>query len=397
MGGELMKILFIIIVMMSTLTVSGVNKPECIFTLINPSATNTALGRIGGGANIWTQNPLDIWDNPAKLGYFRGISLGYTHDSWYEEAYEGRYYDAAYSTVGWSGLGAMYPLTTSKSALGSRLDTGKWLLYDENGNEIDPIYQSDISTGFAIGMNLMESYCIFFSNRTLSKIQSFSELSIGYNYNFIRFGTWELGNKNRDRKLDRYFYNHSNGLGLIFRLSPLNEINNASHHFIKADIVSSVYFRNLSHSSIVYIRDSVPIHYGTDIAVAIKMRMDIDNMQRIISSEIYDFLSVFCSDIISCYCNYGSYITEDFEDEIGTGIELTLLDIVSFRWGYHSDKSGNIEGNTSGIGINLSYKGILNFQYNFAKFPGGDLQKYQTKDDFMLNFNLVALFEQGII
>ncbi len=75
----------------------------------------------------------------------------------------------------------------------------------------------------------------------------------------------------------------------------------------------------------------------------------------------------------------------------GKGIEFTLLDLISFRSGSYTDMRGHIAGNSSGIGLNFRFKDLVHLQYNWSQSPGGGLQKYQTKDDFMVNLNLLNL------
>jgi hypothetical protein len=62
----------------------GIREFACMFTLINPSATDVAFGLGSGTANIWNTNPLSVWSNPAKLGYHKNLAFGYSNDSWFE-------------------------------------------------------------------------------------------------------------------------------------------------------------------------------------------------------------------------------------------------------------------------------------------------------------------------
>ncbi len=389
-----MKMLAIFILLMSSLTVYAIHNTACIFNEINPSATNTALGKIGGGANIWNQNPLDVWSNPAKLGYFKGVSVGYLHNSWYGEVFDDIYFNSSYLTVGWKGLGLMIPMINNQLKFGTSFEYGSQDMFDENANYLGSINSWESSSGFALGINLYEFYGAFNSNETFSQLQAYSDFSIGYNYNFIRsnlppegVGNTEIVHTNGNT--------HSDGLGLIWRISPLNEKNYSSNCFFKADLVSSLYFRNISKTNLDNGENIRPLLYSTDAAISFRMAMGIDNVKEIIASNVYDKLSIFCSDIISVNGNYGSSYIMDCNGEWGKGIDLTILDIVSFRWGYYQDSQGDLEGKTSGMGFNLRYKNLIHLQYNFAKFPGGDLQEFQEREDFMLNVNLLDLLGKG--
>ncbi|HHE38844.1 MAG TPA: hypothetical protein ENL20_09770, partial [Candidatus Cloacimonetes bacterium] len=74
-----MKRFIILILLLISIEMFATYEYACPFTLINPSATDVAFGNYSGCANIWNQNPLDVWSNPAKLGYFTGFSFGYSY------------------------------------------------------------------------------------------------------------------------------------------------------------------------------------------------------------------------------------------------------------------------------------------------------------------------------
>ena len=87
----------------------------CVFTLINPSATNVAFGLNSGTANIWDRNPLGVWSNPAKLGYYKGFAYGNSHDPWFDNVIKGIYHNSSYLTFGWNGIGILLPLINNSN------------------------------------------------------------------------------------------------------------------------------------------------------------------------------------------------------------------------------------------------------------------------------------------
>jgi len=382
-----MKNLMILILLIGSFSVYAYSNPACQFTLLNPSATNSALGLVCGGANIWNQNSLDVWSNPAKLGYFDGLSLGYSHDAYLEDIFDDVYFNSSYLTLGWKGLGLLLPMVNTQLKFGSSIDYGDQDLYDEVANFIKTFNSWESSTGFAFGINLLKFYGEMKNNGEMTELQSYTDLSIGYNYNLINSS---LAPENIYPEIENGI-THTDGLGVIFRVSPLNELNYSNNSYIKTDFVISSYYRNISKTNIDYGNEKQPVAYSTDNAISFRLSVDKEGYKEIINPDIYESLSIFCKDIISLsyYSGY-SYCMNDYVKR-GLGVELTLLDLVSLRNGYYEDKQGNNKGVTSEIGLNFRYKDLFHLQCNYAKYPGGDLQDYQEKIDLMLNVNFLEL------
>ncbi|MDP8269674.1 MAG: hypothetical protein P9L97_13200 [Candidatus Tenebribacter davisii] len=386
-----MKMLMIFFLLICSLSVNAYNNPTCIFTMINPSATNSALGIVVGGANIWNQNPLDVWSNPAKLGYFDGFSLGYSHDSYLEDVFDDIYFDSSYLNLGWKGIGLMLPMINNQAKFGSSFGYGDQDAYDEDGNFLGTFNSWESSSGFALGVNLLKFYGEMSDNDKITQLQSYSDFSIGYNYNYVESelapegtGATEMGYLDNSAS-------YTDGLGMIFRISPLNELNYSSFLFFKSDIVYSLYYRNISKTIMDYGDYDEPMPYATESAFSIRMAMGNDIFKGLI---IYDIISIFGKDILSINYLYGKSRAMDSDNAFGNGYDVTFLDIFSYRKGYYEDKEGNIEGKTSGYGINLNYKDLIHLQYNYAEIPGGDLQDIQEKEDYMLNINLLELLRK---
>ena len=86
------KLIFLLIALLLLTQIFGITEFACIFTMINPSATDVAFGLGSGTANIWNTSPLSVWSNPAKLGYHNGFSYGYSHTPWFREIFHDMYH-----------------------------------------------------------------------------------------------------------------------------------------------------------------------------------------------------------------------------------------------------------------------------------------------------------------
>jgi hypothetical protein len=280
------------------------------------------------------------------------------------------------------GDGIYGSMINNKLKFGSSIDYGDLDLFDDNGYFVKTYNAWESSSGFAFGMNLLDFIGEMKNNEEMIRLQPYTEFSIGYNLNFIK------------SSLDSDFtgYTHTDGLGVIFRLSPLNELNYANHSYIKTDIVISSYFRNISKTNIDYGNRKQPVAYSRDIASSCKTGLGIENLQFTLNPGLYDLLSIFCQDIISVKLLTGISRIDDSYDVSGYGVEFSLFDFLSIRNGDYYDINGDNSGKTFGWGLNIKYYDLVQFQFNYAEFPGGILQNVQTRSDFMLNVNLLELF-----
>ena len=388
-----MKRIMIIVLLIGSISIFADIYPSCIFTSINPSATGMSLGRCCGGADIWNKNPLDVWSNPAMLGYYEGLSLGYSHDSYLEEAIEDLYFDSSYLVIGWKGIGIMVPMLNNQSKFGTRFDYGIQNVYEEDANCVKLVNPWESSAELAVGLNLLEFYGAFSDDEGISKLQAYTDLSLGYNYNIITTNNIEYGPSENDNGT---FIRESylDGLGMILRFSPLNERNYSSNYYLKTDFVISLYSRNYSRTSIRSSNSYNPIAFSKDSAASFKLGVGIENLKSTFGTEFYNISTVFCEDIISLKLYTGKSHMDDNCMVYGNGLEFSLFDIVSLRVGDYNDEQGHVEGRTTGLGLNLRYHDLVQLQYNYAEYPGGEIQEVQKVSDFMLNVNLGMIFKK---
>ncbi|MBN2830416.1 MAG: hypothetical protein JXR56_08865 [Candidatus Cloacimonetes bacterium] len=73
------------------------------------------------------------------------------------------------------------------------------------------------------------------------------------------------------------------------------------------------------------------------------------------------------------------------------GMEIGFADFLYYRIGHYSDKDGHVTGSSKGCGIRLNVKNLIIAEANWAKFPGGELTKYQEMYDFMVNLDILEI------
>ncbi|MDA3812896.1 MAG: hypothetical protein PF570_01455 [Candidatus Cloacimonetes bacterium] len=375
------KFISLIIIMLLLTSLFGIREFACMFTLINPSATDVAFGLGSGTANIWNTNPLSVWSNPAKLGYHKNLAFGYSNDSWFENVVWidfDMYHQSSYISYGWNGIGVLLPAPSAKSHWGTFMDYGEQTMLDEYGNVISTFESYDACSKFAVGVNVMEFVSNFISNESFHSLQYYGDLSIGYNYDNIISELVPEGSGGLPPGVKGAGETNSSGVGYIGRISPFNKIN-AAGKFYRLDLTAGIYYLNPERTKISYINESQPdpMPYGTRSAFSCKFSID----SSLILEMENDNLRCIIDNLFSIYYSqdnvqYGEK-DESNPSVWGEGIEIAFFDIFYIRKGQYVDRRGEMVGDTDGIGINLNYKDILQFQYNKTKFPGGEFQNKQ--------------------
>jgi len=355
-----------LVILIASVALSGVTY------WLTPSATDIIFGARSGGANIWNRNPLDVWSNPAKLGYFDKVSTGSSSFEINDEySFTPDSFSASYITFGMKGIGIMLPLSNSHNKFGYSY---KITFYYPNWAHSECY---DYNSEFALGVNLLKFYENYSDNELLEKLEYYSDFSLGYNYDIIFY---DFSNSNTEIPSGKQDY--MDGLGMIWRISPLNDLNNMKLYNIKADLVTSMYFRGITSQ----------YDETTTTAASLRLAWGNECLKNLVDPAAYKFLSSFSSNLVSVYASYDN-IEDDHlyrEDEYSYGYELTILDVLSLRKGKNNDES---EYNM-GWGINLRYKDLVQFQMNQAKFSSKLFSGFQNKTDYMLKLDLLRIIKK---
>ncbi len=367
----------------------------CIFTLINPSATDVTFGLKSGTANIWNTSPLSVWSNPAKLGYHNGFAYGYSHEPWFEDVFSDVYYQSSYISFGWNGIGILLPAPSAKSRWGTVMSYGEQEWTDENGNILETFESYDTCSKFALGINTLEFVSNFITNENIRSLQCYGELSVGFNYDIIHSKLAPEGAGETPPDLPAIADAHSTSIGLIGRIGPFNKMN-ALGGFCTLDITGGLYYVNPTKEEVSYSSEENepdPLPWGTHSAFSGKFSIGLNLIPELNNENVRCFIN----NLFSIYysqdnAQYGN--KDEFNPSIwGEGIEYTFLDIFSIRNGYYKDEVGEVEGDTHGIGLNLNYKDTIQFQYNKVKFPGVGLQDKQHKWDILFRADFIKLYK----
>ena len=93
---------------------------------------------------------------------------------------------------------------------------------------------------------------------------------------------------------------------------------------------------------------------------------------------------------MSCdYALYGDY-SKNNTGELAFGGEVSLLDILFVRKGWYKESYAHKVEGKIGFGVNLNFKNLIQFQYNFAQF-NREWNK-QKRNDFLLRVDFLKAF-----
>ncbi|MDD3049785.1 MAG: hypothetical protein PHR06_01415 [Candidatus Cloacimonetes bacterium] len=373
-----MKRIVLIVLLMSFIT--------CIFAefltlAIYPSATDAAFGNFSGAANLWNRNPLDVMSNPAKLGFFKGVSYAFSSDDLYEN-YSG--YDLKYSnsylSLGWNGIGVLFPVTSGE------------LEYNSYYTE-----ETEDCKNYAIGINLIQ----FFKKGNIGKLKELGrnqkyEISLGLAYlklkkeNYkdyyddytrdISVTTFNLGAAILYRPLI-IDYQKEKGLGVDLVLA-FNSVNPFNSTYEDYECIYNLYTYKYDHE----------IFKNNTIAGSCRFSYhdrSILNMDTLLTHKVNNLFSVYLSvDFAREYFN--NYAST--ETNAGYGAELTILDLISIRKGITDSR--RIDGSECwGIGLNYSFYDYASLQFNYAETPDNGSEENQERTDYMVNLNVLKIIE----
>ena len=391
------KFYLVLVILLSVFQLFAINNFGCLYTTISPSATGTAFGNNAGASNIWDTSPLGAWSNPAKLGYHKGFAYGYTNTPWFREIFNDIYYKTSYISFGWKGIGILLPMYSERNQFGTVFSYGEQERVDGETGEILGTFESwDADTKFALGMNTIEFLSNFYSQESLKQINHYGELSLGFSYDKLHSelapeGTGEIPNE-FEAVADADFLSY----GFLGRISPFNQTN-ALGRFCSLDFVAGINYINPEKNTITYMNDSQSdyLPWGTHSAYSWKLSI----LKNILPSmELHPVLNEMINNLFSFYYSYDKTQygknTNDNPGEWSRGYEMTFFDIFSVRDGYYKDEMGGIEGDTSGIGINLNYQDLIQFQYNTSTTPAGELQDSHDRTDYLIRLDLLRLYEK---
>ena len=341
----------------------------------NFSAADNAFGLYSGTANIWNISPLSVHSNPAKLGYHRGLNFELSNIT-YEKLVHHIYMDiqSLYMTMGWNGIGILIPMPMTEEKIGSY----QWSPM--------PYYYDDwyVQT-YAIGLNVLEFLYNMKIYNKQGDLNDYFDISLGLDFTKFResYNTPDMTTTENSGSFLSY--------GLIARYSPLNVYNLESGSLF-IDITSGLYFINPAQTKYKTGYGSshqfLAITHGIKTAFAAKLFTPLSSNKNLQLPRFIRSMSENMYSVMISYDPLYQKIDDDIYRGYCSGLELCLLDILSFRLG----KTDEYEKIIFGYGLNLNFAKTVRLQFNYTVLPENEFQKSMKNCDFILNIDIINLF-----
>jgi hypothetical protein len=342
-------------------------------TFLDPSLVSSGMGR-AGAAVFWGDDPND-WSNPAALGFHEGFRYSYQRTQLVPDLADDVYFTSRRLTVGVGGIGVSVAGKPFDDVGGLRLDYGKSVATDEEGNPVGEFSSLERIRQLAVGVNVLElaGSVMGLVGMEAPGLGRRVDLSLGHAWKSVEvdlvpaFVTmdWRAG-RGETKEMDR---------GALLRVTLTDPVREGDHEGarFKAEAALGFSQRNYDDARISYIDEDQadPVTEERLYGVSARLTTQLPSPR---SGWIWDILSP----AISWGATYEQARYYDDGKEHGgipvnrIGQEINLLGLLSLRQGYVDDERGTIHDLTWGIGVGIQYRGALGARFDWAQVPQSD-------------------------
>ncbi len=376
-----MKLVLTILLVLSIGVSCAVTDYACMFLAINPSNISRALGYGNiGVVDVWHNNPLTSYSNPAIASLHEGISYGYTHENWNTGSH--MYYDGGLINIGYKGIGVILPAPNKSSNYGINLDYESYPQTIKQKDILRSYRSKESAAVYGLSFNTTE-----FMKRTEEYIPLFGmlDLAVGAERVYIKSNlNYDMGPGYPEDYYDITSEAACLNLGLISRFKYFPDEN------IKLEGVYGLSLFNAFNEKINYLDDDRKdtIYRFTNNGLALSASVLSENLLK---NRVNQDL-IFFDNILSTRLFVS--LEDDYtyrEDKLSYGVEVGFLDTFFIRRGHYRDRDGSVVGDTEGYGISLHYKNLFEYSYNSSSIPTG-LSNNEKSSDQTFMINLVELY-----
>lgn len=377
-----MKLVLTILLVLSIGVSCAVTDYACMFLAINPSNISRALGYGNiGVVDVWHNNPLTSYSNPAIASLHEGISYGYTHENWLEDiGIADMQYDCGLINIGYKGVGIILPAPNKGSNYGINLDYSSYPYIKKQSNTFREFKSMESATVYGLSINTSE-----FLKRTEEHHPLFDVLDLAFGAERVLIKSdFELGQGYPEELSKDTAEAACLNLGLISRFKYFPDEN------IKLEGVYGLSIFNAFNEKIKYLDDDWKdtIYRFTNNGLALSASVLSENLLK---GKVHKDL-IFFDNILSTRLFVS--LEDDYtyrEDKLSYGVEIGFLDTFFIRRGHYRDRDGSVVGDTEGYGISLHYKNLFEYSYNSSSIPTG-LSNNEKSSDQTFMINLVELY-----
>lgn len=392
-----------VILLASVSTARGQCGAGGISLTIDPSIRSAGMGG-ATTANFLSADP-NYWANPALLGYHRGIRYESSDTQLVPDFADDVFFKTDRWSLGGGGVGLAMNSWPGNQAT-TRLDYGESEAVDSDGNTVGTFNSYEDVKSWGIGVNLLE----FVENLVGPRVGNWS-----------RYGDVSLGYSRKHVLVDLAPASVLPGLaaavaesdaddrGILVRTTPYNTIDYPTDTLPVALRVEAGWGRsvqNFTDRELVFAEaeQSDPIardtRWGLFFAGAAGLSASAEqSLADAWPAWLVDWLVHSVSPLVevgtswdfSTYAvpNDGRHL--DCAEESRWGLEMTLLQIFSYRWGSVDAKTFDVNGSSSGWSLGFHLADLGGFRFDRATIPQASGLSKVDREGFMAWVDLFAI------
>lgn len=340
---------------------------------LDPSVISAGMGGASSAVS-WSAEP-NYWANPALLGYYDGLRWQWGRTRLVPDLAPDVHFTTNRVTLGYWGIG----VESAGSPVGSlRLDYGSSSGTDPSGNPTGTFsaYENVDALGIGVSLSTLASSLLALSGGELPEVAKHFDVALGYaskETESVLGPGFSLRTKAHDR-------------GMLLRggvggaVAPGRTGLSFDLSYGLAELGYGDQFASSTSS-----RDGIAARFAiqhppTSVSTGSWFhRSLIRAIQPLVAiGYAYDHEEVspgfFAGFTVKRY-----------------GAELTMLNLLSLRFGHVQDRSGDIDGATFGVGLALPVGDFAGARYDFAQYPESTALKDLQRHSFSVFMNPLAM------
>ena len=337
---------------------------------IDGSAISSAMGG-ASAAVFWSAEP-NYWANPALLGYYRGVRYQYARSRLVPGIAEDVLLTSHRITLTAYGLGLELAGRPLESLGGTKLEYGVRTNVDEGGTELGPFESREDVKTWGVGLSLSELLRSVAPGSPASDFARYFDIAGGYAQKAVDIRLAPTSLQGRASATGR-------DLGLLVRggIDAFVPFNGTRLPFrLDASLGGSVL--NYNHDAFVFVnedqasRPSRMTRLGGAGRFAIGPPAARSGSARtpLVTALLRGFDPLFSIGLAydDERVDAGSWRADGYHVR-HVGGEVAILNVLAVRYGHVTDRLGEIDGSTWGLGIGLPVADVAGLRYDYGRYP----------------------------
>lgn len=327
---------------------------------------------MGGASNALSWGDLSYWGNPALLGYAQGVRYVHTHTQLVPGLSDHVFLNSNVVEIGGGGAGVVF---SGKPAGGGgvRLDYGQSEGRDQNGNPTGTYDSWETVKSIGAGVSVaraLENVLRLGAGREID-LSRYADVSFGANAKSV---TIVLGPANalgpgRDRTDARDW-------GLQARVTPYDGFRSKNLPPVRIDVAHGISVLSYNDDAIVVFNGDnlIPVtrHHRRGSAGRIAAGRWLwepgPNRGPLLRAVVEGLTPLLTVSAAADHADIGTLHEINYRTN-GSGAEVTIANVFTYRRGHYEDLTGQIDGDTWGWGIGLPLGSFGGARYDDAHIP----------------------------